>query len=189
MKISNFILISTVALIALFSFDKANASVVNETTDFDNSMAQIHTTCKTGHMCDIYYVKKSGAAEKKIISFPFAPSSINFDNGTFVIRFPCGTMCSATYFYKNSRGLSGPYKMVAAYNIKRNILISLAKKEPYIYRIFVKNASNFVKKVPINTKYPNKPSFASVVDVEKIINILLLNTLMVMVRMLKFVSI
>ncbi|WP_423758546.1 hypothetical protein [Burkholderia sp. NLJ2] len=61
-------------------------------------------------------------------------------SGFFVIDLPCGTQCSATYFYSERKGLGGPFPFVEAYDVERGIVL-LSKRNPLpMYAMFSKQS-------------------------------------------------
>ncbi len=119
----------------------ALAVALDESTNFHDSSVQIKARCHesdSGVNCGIY---ASGAAgERKVIDYPGAPTSILMTSGVFVIEFPCGTQCSATYFYSERSGLGGPFPFVEAYDVERGVVL-LSKRNPLpMYAMFSKQS-------------------------------------------------
>ncbi|WP_273829802.1 hypothetical protein [Pseudomonas sp. SBT1-2] len=124
-------------LAALFYLSSSYGSPLMEETNFPNSQYQIFSHCgisENSQSCEIYSVSKGG--KKKIIDYPLPPSSIRFENNIFVIAFPCGTQCSATYFYNVKKGLSGPFPLVVDYDLQRGFALGVAKNPIQVYRLF-----------------------------------------------------
>ncbi|WP_423382005.1 hypothetical protein [Burkholderia sp. LMG 32019] len=137
MRIISFIVCSCLVAIV----DSALAVVLDESTDFHDSSIQIKVRCHesdSGVNCEIY---ASGAAgERKVIDYPSAPTSISMTSGVFVIDLPCGTQCSATYFYSERNGLGGPFPFVEAYDVERGVVL-LSKRNPLpMYAMFSKQS-------------------------------------------------
>lgn len=124
-------------LLTLFFACNAPGSTLSETTNFANSQYQISSSCNESQKsdnCSIYLIEKG--EKKEIIEYPLPPSSIRLERDTFVIIFPCGTQCSATYFYAPGKGLSGPYPLVVNYDLQSGLALSVAKNPVQIYRLF-----------------------------------------------------
>ncbi|WP_124471633.1 hypothetical protein [Burkholderia ubonensis] len=137
MKIITFIVCSCLVLIA----NSALAVTLGESTSFPDSSVQITVRCQEsggGTSCGIY---ASGAVgEKKIIDYPNAPTNISMTSGVFVIDLPCGTQCSATYFYSEKKGLGGPFPFVEAYDVDRGVVL-LSQRNPLpMYAMFSKKS-------------------------------------------------
>lgn len=136
-RVFSFIVCGCLVLIA----NCALAVALDESTNFHDSSVQIKVRCHesdSGVNCGIY---ASGAAgERKVIDYPGAPTSILMTSGVFVIEFPCGTQCSATYFYSERRGLGGPFPFVEAYDVERGVVL-LSKRNPLpMYAMFSKQS-------------------------------------------------
>ncbi|EHC5874198.1 hypothetical protein JR782_005083 [Salmonella enterica subsp. enterica serovar Eastbourne] len=54
----------------------------------------------------------------------------------FIFLFPCGTQCSATYFYSHEKGLNGPFPLLADYDIQQRIALSVSTNPIQIYGLF-----------------------------------------------------
>ncbi|HDR9771617.1 TPA: hypothetical protein QDC27_007256 [Burkholderia cepacia ATCC 25416] len=136
-RVFSFIVCGCLVLIA----NCALAVALDESTNFHDSSVQIKARCHesdSGVNCGIY---ASGAAgERKVIDYPGAPTSILMTSGVFVIEFPCGTQCSATYFYSERSGLGGPFPFVEAYDVERGVVL-LSKRNPLpMYAMFSKQS-------------------------------------------------
>ncbi|WP_416268533.1 hypothetical protein SD235_16380 [Burkholderia cepacia] len=137
MRIISFIVCSCLVVIV----DGVLAVALDDSTNFHDSSVQIKARCHesdSGVNCGIY---ASGAAgERKVIDYPGAPTSILMTSGVFVIEFPCGTQCSATYFYSERSGLGGPFPFVEAYDVERGVVL-LSKRNPLpMYAMFSKQS-------------------------------------------------
>ncbi|WP_322088976.1 hypothetical protein [Burkholderia sp. BCC1999] len=137
MRAVSFIVCSGLVLIK----NSALAVALDESTNFPDSSVQITVRCLesgNGVNCGIY---ASGAAgEKKIIDYPSAPTNISMTSGVFVIDFPCGTQCSAAYFYSERKGLSGPFPFVEAHDVERGVVL-LSQRNPLpMYAMFSKQS-------------------------------------------------
>jgi hypothetical protein len=124
---------------------------IDEATHFENSKIQLRTICDDkdgGTDCSVFSI--DGGAKKKLISFPFAPSDIKFSSGVFVIIFPCGTECSATYFYNPSKGVGGPFPQIASYDLKRGLALSLSKNPLPVFNIYASRGEKPVFTVKLN---------------------------------------
>jgi hypothetical protein len=132
--------ISLIVALVFSSFSTLSwGQAVDETTKFKNTDIQIRTVCNnngSGTDCSVFSVGKIG--KKKLIVFPFAPSDIKFDTGIFVIVFPCGTECSATYFYSPSKGMGGPFPLIVGYNLKKELALSLSKNPLPVFNIYAR---------------------------------------------------
>lgn len=137
MRIISFIVCSCLVVIA----DGALAVALDESTNFPDGSSQIKVRCQesgSGANCGIY--ASGSAGEKKIIDYPGAPSNISMASGVFVIDLPCGTQCSATYFYSERKGLGGPFPFVEAYDVERGVVL-LSKRNPLpMYAMFSKQS-------------------------------------------------
>ncbi|HGO6127338.1 TPA: hypothetical protein ACK3RK_005900 [Burkholderia cepacia] len=136
-RVFSFIVCGCLVLIA----NCALAVALDESTNFHDSSVQIKARCHesdSGVNCGVY---ASGAAgERKVIDYPGAPTSILMTSGVFVIEFPCGTQCSATYFYSERSGLGGPFPFVEAYDVERGVVL-LSKRNPLpMYAMFSKQS-------------------------------------------------
>lgn len=136
-RVFSFIVCGCLVLIA----NCALAVALDESTNFPGSSVQIKVRCQesdSGVNCGIY---ASGAAgERKVIDYPSAPTSISMTSGVFVIDLPCGTQCSATYFYSERNGLGGPFPFVEAYDVERGVVL-LSKRNPLsMYAMFSKQS-------------------------------------------------
>jgi len=124
-----------------------------ETTHFEHSKIQLRTVCDGkygGSSCSIFSI--DGKAKKELISFPFAPSEIKFDSGVFVVVFPCGTECSATYFYSPSKGIGGPFPLVTSYDLKKGLALSLSRNPLPIFNIYAAHGEKTVFAVKIDAE-------------------------------------
>lgn len=147
MKIINFLgnkfshgMAKYIIFISFFAACQVTHGEIYDVTKFKGTNIQIaiHCTDINGmNSCDIMRVESK--KNKKILSFPFAPSSIDYDHGIFVITFPCGASCSATYFYNEEDVLGGPFPAVAAYDTEKQAVLSLATNPPKILKMFGKN--------------------------------------------------
>jgi len=134
------------------------ASTIHEITNFQNSDAQIETTCpdedSPSKGCSVVLVKNK--SRKKLLHNTFAPAYIGITDGVFTIKFPCGTECSATYFFSEKYGLSGPYPLVIAKNLKSNLVLFILNNSLYTEQIFRKKLGKTMKfkriHLPIKTK-------------------------------------
>ncbi|WP_423378946.1 hypothetical protein [Burkholderia sp. LMG 32019] len=137
MRIASFIVCSCLFLIA----NGALAVTLDESTDFPGSSVQIRVWCQEssgGANCGIYAFGAVG--ERKIIDYPNAPTNISMTSGVFVIDLPCGTQCSATYFYSEKKGLGGPFPFVEAYDVDRGVVL-LSQRNPLpMYAMFSKKS-------------------------------------------------
>lgn len=137
MRIISFIVCSCLVVIA----DGALAVALDESTNFPDGSGQIKVRCQesgSGANCGIY--ASGSAGEKKIIDYPDAPTNISMTSGVFVIDLPCGTQCSATYFYSERKGLGGPFPFVEAYDVERGVVL-LSKRNPLpMYAMFSKQS-------------------------------------------------
>ena len=151
-------------LLALFLTCNADSSLRRETTNFANSQYQISSNCEDGEKsqgCSIYLI---GKGKKKIIEYPLPPSSIRLESGVFVIIFPCGTQCSATYFYAPKKGLSGPYPLIVDYDLQRGLALSVAKNPIQIYQLFQKGDRSLVASVALDLPRGSKFDPSSIID-------------------------
>ncbi|MGO4581034.1 hypothetical protein AB4Z48_33960 [Cupriavidus sp. 2TAF22] len=115
----------------------ADGQSLTETTNLQPGDTQIKTICSNnkGYLrCDIYRTGKRG--EKKLFDYPAAPAGISLVKGVFVILFPCGTQCSATYFYSQDKGLAGPFPLVEAYDLEFGMALSISVNPLPIYQIY-----------------------------------------------------
>ncbi|WP_269510591.1 hypothetical protein [Burkholderia sp. IMCC1007] len=126
------------------------AGVVDESTSFRGSSVQIATRCHSADSrmsCGVFASRKD--VEKRLFNFPNPPSHISMVSGVFIIEFPCGTQCSATYFYSEQKGLGGPFPFVEAYDLDRGVVL-LSEKNPLpMYPIFSK-ASRIVGEAEVD---------------------------------------
>lgn len=142
------LLLLVVLVFPLFSEAEMRAVV-----HFQRTNIELETRCASGEgagSCAVYRVENR--EEKKIISFPFPPSSINFDHGVFVITSPCGTQCSATYFYKESGALGGPFPLVEAYDVERGVVLSMAQGALQMYDMFAKGGLRSIRQMTLDVK-------------------------------------
>lgn len=143
MNISNFTKNSLAASLAFFSLISfSHSEELSERTNFKNSTVQISTECSDkdgGTNCTVSAVTSD--KKKALTSFPFAPSDIKLDSGVFVIVFPCGPECSATYFYSPEKGSGGPFPRVISYSVGDELAVSLTKNPLPVYRIYSKQGS------------------------------------------------
>jgi hypothetical protein len=141
-----------------------HAQVVDDKTHFPDAPSQVETVCQDGHSCTVFNVTNSG--KQKILDFPFPPSDVSYHAGTFVLLFPCGTACSATYFYNPQKGLGGPYNLVASYDMDKEVVLTVSANPPRLYQMFGPRKQKPIGTVPLNLD-PNLPqAAASVSDVK-----------------------
>jgi hypothetical protein len=116
----------------------AFADAVHETSNLPNSEVQIETICSDRNPVAQKCVVKLKKRQQNLvlIRYPFPPISVESNFGTFSIIFPCGTGCSATYFYNGKFGLSRPFPLVIAKNTKSNLILNISKNSLYVYRMF-----------------------------------------------------
>lgn len=124
------------SLLALFFSCGAFGEQLVETTNFPDSRYQVSSQCidaKDSQTCTIYLL---GSHEKKLLEFPLPPSSIRLQDDVFIFLFPCGTQCSATYFYSHEKGLNGPFPLLADYDIQQRIALGVSTNPIQIYGLF-----------------------------------------------------
>ena len=141
-----------VSLVAAM-FSLAGHAEERELTNFAGSDVQLLTECaqtQLGGNCTIYDARKS--RRRKILSFPFSPTSIEYEDGVFVIRFPCGTACSATYFYRTTGAIGGPFPAILAYDTSRGVVLSLSGNVLRMYKMFSKEKFSSVGKINLNVE-------------------------------------
>lgn len=153
MNISNFTKNSLAASLAFFLFISCSHSEqLNEHTNFKNSDVQISTECSDkdgGTNCTVSAV--TNMKKKELISFPFAPSGIKLESGVFVIIFPCGPECSATYFYSPEKGSGGPFPRIMSYDLHNELAASISRNPLSIYRIYSKQGSKPALTIRLDT--------------------------------------
>ncbi len=115
------------------------AEAIDEKTNFAESHSQIETICSKAsdntQKCNVYATSKTG--RQHLLSFPFPPASIDYQNSIFIMTFPCGVSCSATYFYRPNTKLGGPLPLVVAYDAEREIALSIVSpKKLQMFRFF-----------------------------------------------------
>lgn len=145
----------------------AYAEQLVEVTSFPDSNYQVSTQCDDNgkgaqQTCKIYLA--GGAEKRKIIENPFPPSSIALKDGIFVLLFPCGTQCSATYFYSLKAGLSGPFPLVTDYDLHRGIALWVSKNSIQIYRLFQKKDKYLAGTITLDLPQGEKFDPTSVID-------------------------
>lgn len=153
MNITNFIKTKLALFFIASAWPIFGYADVHEVTHFKSSEIQLETSCTDkggGQNCVIYSVAKNW--RKSIISFPFAPSNIDYSDGVFVVSFPCGTECSATYFYKSKGALGGPFPLVESYDIERGVVLSVSKNSLQMYKIFSKEKLKSLGSVVLNVQ-------------------------------------
>ncbi|WP_420210092.1 hypothetical protein [Burkholderia aenigmatica] len=148
MRIFGYIVLG--CLVFVFCFGSALSDVGDEVIAFSGSSTKIKVRCRNASDrmdCGIYMFR--GGDEREILNFPGRPNIVSFDSGVFVIVFPCGTQCSATYFYSERNGLGGPFPFVEAYDVSRGVVL-LSKRNPLpMYSIFSKK-SRIVGEINLN---------------------------------------
>ena len=150
-----------------FADTSANVGFI---THFANSDAQIETTClensQAANRCAVA-IKKEGST-RFLLHFPFPPTNIGLSGQIFSILFPCGTGCSATFFYSQTLGLSKPYSLVLAVNTKIGMVLSASTDALYVYEIFpkTKRASAPVARIKLDTSptSDNMQSLSAIAD-------------------------
>ncbi|WP_146128169.1 hypothetical protein [Burkholderia gladioli] len=143
MNILNFTKNSFAAALTFLSFIPfSHSEQFHERTNFKNSDVQISTDCSDrngGTNCTVSAV--TGTQKKELLSFPLAPSDIKLELKVFVIIFPCGPECSATYFYNPKKGSGGPFPRIISYNLHNELAASSSRNLLSIYRIYSKQGS------------------------------------------------
>ncbi|WP_116136068.1 hypothetical protein [Trinickia diaoshuihuensis] len=122
-----------------------------EITNFRTSDVQLETSCiktKTVDTCVVYRLMKN--ERKKLISFPFPPSNIAYEDGVFAIAFPCGTECSATYFYKPTNKLGGPFPLVVSYDAGRGIVLGVSGNSLEMYDMFSSGKMKAIESITLD---------------------------------------
>lgn len=140
-------------LLVILIFPPLVKAEVREVAHLPRTNIKLEARCPSAEVvgnCAVYRVENR--EKKKIISFPFPPSSINFDHGVFVITFPCGTQCSATYFYKESGALGGPFPLVEAYDVERGVVLSMAQGALQMYGMFAKGGLRSIRQMTLDVK-------------------------------------
>lgn len=152
MRIIDFIKTKHILLLIALAVPLLARAEGGEITKFDNSNIQLETNCahKNGvSNCTVYSVK-DGGGKKKVVSFPFAPSNIDYKDGVFVVSFPCGTECSSTYFYDGDDKVGGPFPLVQSYDIVRHVVLSISKNSLRMYDIFAKERFKSIGKIDLS---------------------------------------
>lgn len=142
----------------------AHAQAIDDKTHFPAASSQIETVCQDGQSCAVFNVGDSG--KRKILDFPFPPSDVSYHAGTFVLLFPCGTACSATYFYNPQKGLGGPYNLVASYDVDKGVVLTVSTNPPRMYQMFGPRRQKPIGTVPLNLDSDLPEAAASVSDVK-----------------------
>ncbi|WP_186130810.1 hypothetical protein [Burkholderia gladioli] len=153
MNISDCTKNSLAAALAFLSFIPfSHSEQLRERTNFKNSDVQISTDCSDrngGTNCTVSAV--TGIKEKELLSFPLAPSDIKLQFEVFVIIFPCGPGCSATYFYSPEKGSGGPFPRIISYNLHNELAASISRNPLSIYRIYSKQGSKPALTIRLDT--------------------------------------
>ncbi|MGO4331001.1 hypothetical protein [Cupriavidus sp. M-11] len=128
-----------------------NGQPLTEITNFQRSDTQIKINCanRRGHLnCGIYSADKQGDA--KLFDYSAAPASISLVEGIFVMLFPCGTQCSATYFYRKNKGLAGPFPLVEVYDLEFGVALGISKNPLPIYQIYPSRKNSVIGSIRLN---------------------------------------
>ncbi|MGV8403045.1 hypothetical protein ACV33W_27880 [Pseudomonas aeruginosa] len=153
-------------LLALLFSCSAFGEQLVETTSFPDSRYQVSSHCddvKGSQACTIYLL---GSQEKtKLLEFPLPPSSISLEGGVFIILFPCGTQCSATYFYSHTNGLSGPFPLLVNYDIQQGIAVGASTNPIQIYRLFQEKPGTLLGKITLDLPQGREFDPSSIIDV------------------------
>ncbi|WP_257820075.1 hypothetical protein [Burkholderia glumae] len=153
MNISNFTKNSLIASLVFFLLiPLSHSEQLSERTNFKNSEIQISTECSDkdgGTNCTISAVADN--KKRELIVFPFAPSDIKLESGVFIIIFPCGPECSATYFYSSQKGSGGPFPRVISYSVGDELAVSLARNPLPVYRIYSKQGAKPAFTIKLDT--------------------------------------
>ncbi|MBK5541762.1 hypothetical protein JFV28_04000 [Pseudomonas sp. TH05] len=154
------------ALIAFILYPSISYGVnLDETTNFPKSDYQISSHChnvKGSQTCKVYLLQD--VEKTKILDFPSPPSSVKLQHDVFIILFPCGTQCSATYFYSKKNGLDGPYPLIVDYDLEREIALSIAKNPIQIHKLFKSRKNKAYKSITLDLPLDNKFDPSSIVD-------------------------
>jgi hypothetical protein len=128
---------ATFLIIGIIISFNSYCSTLDEKTNFKESKIQIETICddvNNENYCTIYGATNEG--KRKIFDFPSPPSHIGYNKSVFVIIFPCGTECSATFFYDPNKGLGGPFPAASVYDIERGYVLVAQSNPLKIYSIY-----------------------------------------------------